>query len=284
MAPSMLCIVDSGASKADWALLDGQMLDRFTTKGFNPTTQPGEAFMDILMQLKAKGTKRPQSIYHYGAGCSNEQAQKSLSDLYHRFYPDSKVYIYPDLLGAARAVCKGTSGIVCILGTGSHAALTDGHLLLHHFQSLGYILGDEGSGTHLGRLLIQRFFLGGVPKAAVQKIQNELPQFDADFIYKFYQSKDQAAKLAALGAFVISNKEEPWISDLIDESFSSFIALRLKAYRDHRDLPVYGVGSAAALLWEKFSHQLRNQGFTPGICLQRPLDGLIDYHRHYARD
>ncbi len=284
LAPGMVLIVDSGATKADWALLDGQILDRFTTKGFNPTTQDGEAFSDVLEHLKVKTTKNLDSIYHYGAGCSNARARAKLSDLYHNFFPDSKLHLTSDLLGAARAVCKGTSGIVCILGTGSHAARSDGHVLQHHLPSLGYVLGDEGSGVHLGRLLVQKYYLGGLPESAAQKVLQVLPQLDADFIYTFYQCQDQAARLAAIGAFVISHKDEPGISDLIDESFSCFIARRLSVYQNHCKLPVHCVGSVAALLWDKFSQQLSMQGFTPGICLQKPLDGLVEYHIHYARD
>ena len=42
-------------------------------------------------------------------------------------------------------------GIACILGTGSNTCLYDGEDVTDNVTNLGFMLGDEGSGSHLGK-------------------------------------------------------------------------------------------------------------------------------------
>lgn len=54
------------------------------------------------------------------------------------------------MLGAARAVCGHKEGLACILGTGMNSCLFDGNHMTKNVPSLGFILGDEGSGAVMG--------------------------------------------------------------------------------------------------------------------------------------
>ena len=60
------------------------------------------------------------------------------------------VMVYSDLLAAARSLLKN-EGIIGILGTGSNLAKYNGDSVIPFSTSLGYILGDEGSGNALGK-------------------------------------------------------------------------------------------------------------------------------------
>ena len=46
-------------------------------------------------------------------------------------------------------------GIAVILGTGSNVGLYDGKQLVKTVGGLGYVLGDEGSGVHLGKDIVE---------------------------------------------------------------------------------------------------------------------------------
>ena len=62
------------------------------------------------------------------------------------------------MLGAARAASGSKPSIIGILGTGSNSCLYDGEKIADQIPSLGYLLSDEGSGNHIGKLLIKSYF------------------------------------------------------------------------------------------------------------------------------
>lgn len=61
------------------------------------------------------------------------------------------------MLAAARASCGMEEGVVCILGTGANACHYDGENITERMISLGYALGDEGSGNYIGKLTLKAF-------------------------------------------------------------------------------------------------------------------------------
>ena len=70
------------------------------------------------------------------------------------FFSTKNIEINSDLLAAARALCGRDEGIACILGTGSNSCYYNGSEIVDNIPPLGFILGDEGSGATLGRLLV----------------------------------------------------------------------------------------------------------------------------------
>ena len=72
-------------------------------------------------------------------------------------FPKSKIHVDHDLMGAAKALCGNEKGIACILGTGSNSCFYNGKKIVKNSPGLGYVLGDEGSGTYLGKKVIQYY-------------------------------------------------------------------------------------------------------------------------------
>ena len=58
------------------------------------------------------------------------------------------------MLAVARGLCGHKPGIACIMGTGSNSCFYDGEKIASNVSPLGFILGDEGSGAVLGKLLV----------------------------------------------------------------------------------------------------------------------------------
>ena len=55
-----------------------------------------------------------------------------------------------------KAIFKHNSGIVGILGTGASIGFYSNDILETPVPSLGYLLGDEGSGAWLGKELLKK--------------------------------------------------------------------------------------------------------------------------------
>ena len=65
-----------------------------------------------------------------------------------------EIEISTDMLAAARGLCGHQPGIACIMGTGSNSCYYDGKNIVSNVSPLGFILGDEGSGAVMGKLLV----------------------------------------------------------------------------------------------------------------------------------
>lgn len=166
---AMILIADSGSTKTDWACVpeDGSRRITFTSQGYNPNyISQDEMREDIFRSLPAgfpRGEVR--EIYFYGAGVTELQYDFVRRTLHAVFPASAAIFVAMDLLAAARALLGRQAGFAAILGTGTNSCLYDGERITQNIDSLGFILGDEGSGGYLGKQLISDFIRGRCPKA-----------------------------------------------------------------------------------------------------------------------
>lgn len=162
----MLLVADSGSTKADWILSDRKKIRKeFSTLGFNPFFHNKEF---VLAELnKNKKLKRFSSdvkeLKFFGAGCSSPSRNKIIASAFKEYFPNANILVEHDMLGAALASCFDDAGLVAILGTGSNIAFYDGKKLSETKHGLGYVLGDESSGSYYGKKLLTSFIYGLMP-------------------------------------------------------------------------------------------------------------------------
>ncbi|RME94922.1 MAG: hypothetical protein D6772_13890, partial [Bacteroidetes bacterium] len=156
----MIVIADSGSTKADWKFVDSDKVHTLHSIGFNPVFHDSDFIERELRQALGDlvAGDQPTAVYFYGAGCWDSKRKAPIVDALKSVFPQAAIQVHHDLLGAARASCGQEAGIACILGTGSNSCLFDGRQIIDQVTNLGYLLGDEGSGTHLGKQLIQHYF------------------------------------------------------------------------------------------------------------------------------
>ena len=152
-------IADSGATKAEWCLVDGKKKKTFFTQGISPYFLTTDQIQKIIeLELMPKLNKAlPDEIFYYGTGCSNSNNIKIVQKALKNVFGNKKIEVGHDLLAAARTLCGKEKGIACILGTGSNSCYFNGKRVVKNSPGLGYVLGDEGSGAYLGRKVIQHF-------------------------------------------------------------------------------------------------------------------------------
>ena len=153
----MILIADSGSTKTDWCVvLNGAVIKRLGTKGINPFFQSEEE-----IQQKLTASLLPQlpegkfnAVYFYGAGCTPEKAPVLRRAIADSLPVIGNIKANSDMLAAAHGLCGQKAGIACILGTGSNSCFYNGKEIVSNISPLGFILGDEGSGAVLGKLLV----------------------------------------------------------------------------------------------------------------------------------
>ncbi len=276
----MILIADSGSSKTDWRVI-GQNgnIRAIKTEGINPYYQTSYQITELLSQsLFHELTVPITEIYFYGAGCSSKQNQDILAGVFKRQFPQASIFVSHDLFGAARALCGHKAGIACILGTGSNSCLYDGKVIINNLPSLGYALGDEGSGSWLGKRLIAQYFSKSLSSTLRNMMREELVM-DIDVILeKTYKQPMPSKFLASYSPFIYHNLEQPEIRNLVYESFECFIKQTIMKYEGYQSLPVNFTGSIAYFYQDILKEAAAANGVMINAIDQSPIEGLTLFH------
>ena len=279
----MRLIIDAGSTKMEWILLDGkEVKTRFTTEGFNPNYADRQCLDDLVSfvetQCLASQKTEIQSIHYYGTGCGNEQNCQIIKDVFQHHFPNTEIHVTHDLMAACHAVLGHEKGIACILGTGSNSCLYDGADIIEKAVSLGYMVGDEGSGMHIGREVVRSYFYGFMPEDLRQKFDAVYHLEVKYFIQRLYHVGQPSKYLAAFAQFAGENQTHPYIQDLVKICFKAFIEASILRYEDCKSMRISFIGSVAFHFQKILKESLIDFGLTMGEIMQSPADGLIKYY------
>jgi N-acetylglucosamine kinase-like BadF-type ATPase len=278
----MRLIADSGSTKTDWILLDDQnIICEYKTVGLNPYLNSKETIMnvlrnDLLTSYCAGNIKNTTSIDFYGAGCSVAAKSKVIKDALHCFFPFADIEVSHDLLGAAKAACGSKPGIAVILGTGSNSCYYDGENIVDNVISLGYILGDEGSGCYMGKKLLQDFLNKDMPEK-LQNILFEETGVTAEIIFENIYKKQRPNKyMASFSEWIAQHlKAHVYLQDLVKDSFEAFFKQHIIKYKNHKTLPLNIVGSVGYAYLDILTEVANSFDCKIGNAIKSPLQGLI---------
>tara|TARA_B100000780_G_C21114149_1_gene450554 strand:+ start:463 stop:1320 length:858 start_codon:yes stop_codon:yes gene_type:complete len=277
----MVLIVESGSTKADWVLLGSNGIKcAFKTKGWNiMLIEESEMFarLDRLAGLKPF-ISLVKSIYFYTPGFGLTSAVSDLNKVLKTSFINAEVFIESDLLAASRSVYSGSPLFVSILGTGSNTAFYDGEELEQTSPSLGYILGDEGSGASLGIDLLRAYLYKTLPADLYFEFSKTYSISKESVLKSVYTQEAPNRFLASYVPFLVKNKNHEFINSLVKSQLDLYIKVHLKNTPISSDYPIAFVGSVAFLfkdiLLELCSYyHLRVNSFT-----QFPNEGLVKYH------
>lgn len=276
----MILIADSGSTKTAWTLVE-KADNVIKTDGINPVFMNSGCVEEILhSQLLPQLGEQAivTEIYFYGAGCASAEKNNLVKQALQNVFGDIKIEIASDLLGAARGLCKHQSGIACIMGTGSNSCLYENGNIRWNVPALGFILGDEGSGAVLGKLLMGNLFKNQLPDVVKQDFDQTYGLTMMDVIEKVYRTPLPNRFLASFGPFISKHINQPTVYNMVYDALESFIVRNIKQY-PYTTLPVYFTGSIAFYFADILNQLADKHGFTIGRIDQDPLQGLVEFHQ-----
>jgi N-acetylglucosamine kinase-like BadF-type ATPase len=278
----MILIADGGSTKADWILLDksGNQVLKTRTGGLNPAVFEVELMQKRIQEnLDLVNCKdKVTHVYFYGAGCGTEKPTLLLKSIFESFFANAIVEVKEDTYAAAYAVTT-KPGIVCILGTGSNSCYFDGEKVEVRIPSLGYILMDEASGNYFGKKLIRDYFYHKMPKDIAKKFEAEF-NVEADVIKNnIYREDNPNTYLAHFAEFILKNKRNVYFNKVLHKGIKDFFKNKVLPYQESKNTPVHFVGSIAYFAQDIIKDVARFYMIELGNFVQRPIDGLIIYHR-----
>lgn len=216
----MILVADSGSTKTNWTLMEDQrIVTTVQTPGMNPyfiTSETVEAILkaDLVPNIPADFVKE---IYFYGSGCSTENNNNMLRDAMMIFFRKASISVYHDILGAARALLGKEKGIACILGTGCNACYYDGEKVFSNVPSLGYIFGDEGAGSNLGKIFMEKYLKNMLPSEIKNEFEQEYGLSLEDILNALYNRPFPNRFLASFSEFIGPRKNHPFLHDLVKD-------------------------------------------------------------------
>ncbi len=278
----MLLIADSGSTKTDWRLVaaDGQARV-IQTDGINPYYQTVDQVAAVLQaQLLPHITDESiTDVFFYGAGCSGPAVNYIVADALQRVLPGVEfVAVDSDMLGAARAAAGHKPGIVCILGTGSNACCFDGKHITRGIQSLGFWLGDEGSGGYLGKTVVRDFFQEQLPADLHEAFRNRYTLERPALLENAYQKPFPNRYFASFTPFLSGHLAHPYVIELVTEAFLLFLTTYVKRFPEASLWPVHFVGSIAHYFAAPLRQAVQQTNLAMGHILKAPADRLVEYH------
>lgn len=276
-----ILIADCGGTKGDWALVkSNDSIQYFNTKGFNPIVEPIDHLNHVLQNdFILIDSLEIENIYYYGAGCSTSENKNLVQSCLKNKFQNANIHVAHDIEGSAIACLGNNQGIACILGTGSNVCYWNGNQIVEHpfTFGLGYILGDEGSGSYFGKSLLKAYFNDELNENLKLKLDKVI--IDKQTVFnKVYKQENANVYLASLTRFLSENIEEKQIHDLVVNCFKIFVESHLLKYKDCTSLPISFVGSIAFYFEKQLKEVLSLHQLNLGKIVRNPIEELAAFH------
>jgi N-acetylglucosamine kinase-like BadF-type ATPase len=196
-----------------------------------------------------------------------------------KVWPDAEVHVESDLTAAALGLCDTSGGLVMILGTGMNAGHFDGSHLSCPMPSLGYLLGDEGSGADIGRTLLQDVFYDRMPSADRELLFGPDAPVLTDVLERVHRASHPARELAAYTALLAPHMDRPYVRELISGRFHALTEVIGHFFPLEQRRRVFATGSVAYGFRDLLADCLLDAGMSLTVVEADPLPGLVRYHQ-----
>ncbi|MBH8557352.1 N-acetylglucosamine kinase [Hymenobacter negativus] len=278
----MILIADGGSTKCSWCQLDdAHNRVYFNTEGYNPDFMDTAAIVASLNQNLPSTLPREEvtDVHFYGAGVSSAQKAEVIAAALRQVFPKTKAHVTEDLLAAARALLGHKPGFAAILGTGTNSCLYDGEKIIYNVDSLGYFLGDEGSGSYFGKRLLRDYLRGLLPDG-LQDIFKETYSLGTrnDILDRLYNQPLPNRYLANFAKFAYDHNNVSYCREIVLEGFETFFQNLVLHYPRFQEYTFNCVGSVGYNFRDVLTQVAKTHGMEVGKIIRSPIDDLVAYH------
>ncbi|GAB3867397.1 ATPase [Hymenobacter segetis] len=278
----MILIADGGSTKCSWCQLDdAHNRVYFNTEGYNPDFMDTAAIVASLNQNLPSTLPREEvtDVHFYGAGVSSAQKAEVIAAALRQVFPKTKAHVTEDLLAAARALLGHKPGFAAILGTGTNSCLYDGDKIIYNVDSLGYFLGDEGSGSYFGKRLLRDYLRGLLPDG-LQEIFKETYSLGSrnDILDRLYNQPLPNRYLANFAKFAYDHNNVSYCREIVLEGFETFFQNLVLHYPRFQEYTFNCVGSVGYNFRDVLTQVAKTHGMEVGKIIRSPIDDLVAYH------
>lgn len=278
MQEQLHLIVDAGGSSTSWYVINSQGIHtKEHSTGFSPVHQPVED-LKALIEQSSLAALNIDYVYFYGAGIGNTNNAKIVKEALQESFKTAKIEVYSDLLAAAHATAGNKPGVTCILGTGSNVSFYDGKQLISRHHSLGFILGDEGSGAYLGKQVLQHYFYNTFEDDLRTSFEKSFQHDIDEVLLNTYKKPNPNKYLAQFAMFLSYHRGHYMIENILEDSFLNFLNAQVLKYREAWTHSIHFIGSISNEFKDVLETLHQQFGLELGKVLKDPMEGLVDYY------
>ncbi|WP_395768750.1 N-acetylglucosamine kinase [Aquirufa sp.] len=284
----MILLIESGSTKTAWRYITqlNEAYESFYSAGINPYYQTRQAIQEAQAETLVKIEKFSlRFVYYFGTGITDEAKKQSIEEVLRPHIGSAKLHVENDLVAAGLALCGDTEGIACILGTGSNSGYFENGSMAEQVPPLGFWLGDEGSGGHLGKSLILAYLHKKLPSDLEGHFIKRFGELNRiEILQHAYRSEFPNRWFASFSKFLFDHRKHPYCYQLIEDAFQSFCDLYLKKYTKAHSTPIHFTGSVAFYYADILQRVLKANQLQTGIISEGPMAGLTLYYKEIHRD
>lgn len=279
----MIYLAESGSTKCDALFLndDGEEIKRIRTIGFNPYFHDRHFVAEEIVKVPEiqEFGARVKAVHFYGAGCSTAELQAEIAAGLKAGFPNAKIQVGHDLQAAAYATWQGEAQITCILGTGSNVVYYDGVNTLPGRSGYGFIIGDEGSASYIGKRIVRAYLYRQISPALRRELESDFQLSEEEIRAKVYAPTGANVFLGNLSPFAFKHIKEPFFYQMVFNGFKEFLETQVLPFPEAHAVPISFVGSIAYHFEAVLRDALDFCNLRLGTIIRRPVDGLVEYHR-----
>ena len=145
--------------------------------------------------------------------------------------------------------------------------------------SLGFWLGDEGSGGYLGKTLVVKYMQEELPDDLSEKFSKKFQLTRIDLLGNAYKKPFPNRYFAGFSKFLFDNRNHPVAYQIIYEAFSVFLEKYVCKHPDYQKYKVHFTGSVAFYYNDILRRAAAEKGLTVRNILETPIAGLTLYHQ-----
>ena len=277
----MIVVADSGSTKTSWAVLtNAEEPQQFSTEGYNPYYVDAEYIQNSILASFSHQLAREEvkQVYFYGAGCAGGK-DEIVKNALTAVFPNAGIVIQSDLLAAAKSLLGDSNGFISILGTGTNTGIYSDGKIIAQVNSLGFLLGDEGSGAYLGKKLLSLFARKAMPIELMEAFESDYALTPATVVPTFYDVELQNRYSAKFTIFLSKHIDHPYIKKLVKMAFIDFFENIVSLYPDYKSYSINSIGSIGFTFTDQLKEVANNYGMNIGKINKSPMEGLIAYHQ-----
>lgn len=257
------------------------MVTGFRSSGINPLQNDERYILQILHSNSnfINYAERIKRIYFFGPGIKDKDKSSSLYTALSLFFKKAKVYLYLDMQASAISTCNEQEGLVSIIGSGSNVAYFNGRKIIPNNYGLGYILGDEGSATWIGKKLLTYSLIGKLPSELQDSFQKKYPFDRKQVLDKVYRQPNAGMFLNSFADFALDNREHPFIQELVEKGFTNlFENIFIPLHKKYPKVPLHFTGSMAYDYKDILKKVAGKHDMVVSTILREPIQNLLNYY------
>ena len=275
-------LADAGATKTEWCLVSQFSAPaHYYTAGINANALSDEEIRRVLADLQSQLPVPPAQVdylFFGGAGCGNPLNAERLYHLLSEVFPQARKEVFSDLMAACRATCGQQLGMVAIIGTGASSCLYNGRKIVAQAPSLGWLLGDEGSGVYLGKMLITAYLHGELSPAVTKALEERYALTPAQTVRNIASHPHPNRFFAIFPPFIKEFMADESVKTLCLNAFREFFRRFVLCYADYQHYTLNFVGSVAFAFQEVIRHVADEHQVRLGLFLKAPMERMADFN------